>query len=211
MCVIIISEEQRPDLLLLEQAEAANQDGGGIAWREGEKVSYAKGLTAKQIFQLQKTLPLPLVTHFRLATHGGITPLLCHPFPVTKHVALAERGSCPRLLFHNGIWMEWKKHCMEAVIKTGTPFPKGACSDTRAMAWLCALYGTSILNLIEEKVVVFSQRTIEIYGSGWKKHGAHTVSNTNFVSGPIPAYYQRTLATRLAAGGPGQAREKLAG
>lgn len=181
MCVIIVSEKEKPTLELLQKCEVANPDGGGFAWRHNNKVRYHKGLTAGEIFKEQKSLPLPLVTHFRLATHGGKSPLLCHPFPVSRNAELSLEGLANKLLFHNGIWHDWKKLCIQTLMRKNIAFPSGIISDSRAMAWFCYCWGTSMLSLISEKVVVFTAKNIEVYGDGWEQYEKHLVSNTFFL------------------------------
>jgi len=177
MCVIAVCEKKIPpldDLLLMEKA---NPDGGGLAWREKGKVLFEKGLTAQEIHQKIKRLPLPVVIHFRLGTSGGKCPELCHPFPIQEDVPLILKGEAKAVLFHNGIWRDWKELCLKTVIYHKKKFPGGKMSDTRAMAWFCSVHGESVLTLIDEKVVVFTPSQITLYGNGWTEKNGIIYSN----------------------------------
>lgn len=180
MCVILICEEKRADIETLLLCEQANKDGGGIAWVSGDYVEYKKAVTAQEIFEISCAEPLPQIIHFRLGTVGGNGKLLCHPFPVSKKTELALEGQAKKVLFHNGHWSRWKEFCTETIVQNKEKAPKGKWSDSRAMAWLAAIYGESFLNFIGEKVVVFSSKAINIYGEGWIEKVGVVFSNLNW-------------------------------
>jgi hypothetical protein len=167
MCVIAVYEKKYPTLDELHKMELVNRDGGGLAWREKKLVCFKKGLTAKEIYEIIQTKELPIVVHFRAGTSGGVCPELCHPFPVSQEVPLLTKGKAQKVLFHNGIWQNWRKICLDVVTNWKRPFISGKCSDTRAMAWLVSIVGESVLNLIHEKVVIFTPKRITFYGEGW--------------------------------------------
>lgn len=192
MCIIMACMKKTPTWDMLHAAEQANNDGAGIAWSEGKKVKWKKGITAKEINTMIETgeAKLPMVIHFRLSTVGGATDNLCHPFPITPTAKTKTEGDGSKVLFHNGHWGDWKKICMETTVKRGTQFPKGQWSDSRAMAWLAGIYGTSFLQLLDEKIAILkNSKKIEIYGSGWKEIDGIHCSNDYFLNPPI-YYYQ---------------------
>jgi hypothetical protein len=169
MCVIMVVKDVKPSLDLLKKAELTNPDGAGIAWKGGDRIFWKKGLSAKDIFNLSQKLPLPQVIHFRMKTVGSGKEL-CHPFPITRYASTNQEGFAKKVLFHNGHWSDWKRYCLEAAVRTNVKFPNtGAWSDSRALAWLSSdeVLGQGILKLIDEKIVVFSEKKITIYGSPW--------------------------------------------
>jgi hypothetical protein len=178
MCVIAVYEERYPTLEELRSMELVNRDGGGVAWREKGAVCFEKGLKAERIYEIVKDKKLPVVVHFRAATHGGVCPELCHPFPITEKVPLVTKGRAQRVLFHNGVWYDWQKICLNVVVNYRKRFVSGRCSDTRALAWLVACVGESVLTLIGERVVVFTPKQINFYGEGWTREDGVVYSNT---------------------------------
>jgi hypothetical protein len=133
-----------------------NSEGGGVAWREDGYVHWHKGLDLEEMRKYCKNLPLPFIAHFRIASIGGKSKELCHPFPIEKDVPLVTKGKTNGfVLFHNGHWGAWKNDGKEAAFRSGTPIPPGKWSDTRAMAFVASIYGNGILEFIDEKTVVF--------------------------------------------------------
>src|SRR5207249_3775540 len=66
-------------------------------------------------------------------------------------------------LFHNGHWSPYKDKGIDGAIRNRVKVPEGKWSDTRVMAWLAHLHSHSILELIDEKVIVFGPEKIEIF------------------------------------------------
>lgn len=171
MCVILLSNKDRPSIEMIRSAWRQNDAGGGVAWREDGFVRWEKGImNLEQMEELCLKVPLPFIAHFRIPSYGGKRESLCHPFPIEKKVSLALSGKTKgNVLFHNGHWGKWKESMLDAVIKSGIPVPVGKWSDTRAMAFHAAIYGLGILELIDEKAVAFGPDVCEIFpGSGWK-------------------------------------------
>ena len=170
MCVIVIARTTRPAENMIEACYEANNAGAGIAWRDGGKVKWSKGLTVGEIQDLCKTVPLPYVAHFRIPTCGGPTKEMCHPFPIDPRTTLQLKGSTEGfVLFHNGHWADYKKVAFESAVKGKIKIPPGRWSDSRAMAWVASLYGLGALDFIDEKVCAFgpNQGDLQIYGNGW--------------------------------------------
>jgi hypothetical protein len=186
LCVIMVGQTVRPTDEMIERGYDANNSGAGIAWQEvtasGEVVvRWEKGLDLEEIKEYVRTAPLPFVAHFRIPSCGGASPELCHPFPITDGVELAQNGSTPgAVLFHNGHWGAWKDCVMREARERRAHLPAGRWTDTRAMAWMAYLYGTPILDLIDEKTVVMSPTNIEIFGNGWTKVNDVWCSNTGW-------------------------------
>lgn len=180
MCVICIADKVKPTDDMLRQMYEHNAAGAGIAWREDGLVRWEKGLTLEEVVKYCHDAPLPYVVHFRIPTTGGVRNELCHPFPVEKSVRLDLSGKTKGyVMFHNGHWSDWRKTMMDTVIKCNIKLPTGRWSDSRGMAWTAAHYGISVLDLIDEKAVLFGPADIEIYNpSGWSRSSDVIVSNT---------------------------------
>lgn len=164
----------------------ANDSGAGIAWRMGEYVHWKKGLEIAEIQDLCATVPLPYVAHFRIPSCGGSVLELCHPFPIEKSALLDLEGKIKgHVLFHNGHWNDWKKDTKDAALLGGIKLPTGRWSDSRAMAFLAAHFGLGILEMIDEKIVAFGLKEVEVFGFGWNKVNDVWVSNKGWESSTI--------------------------
>ncbi|MEM4854879.1 MAG: hypothetical protein QXX12_04700 [Nanopusillaceae archaeon] len=81
----------------------ANSHGSGFAYHEAGQWKFLKGfMTLEELLKALKERGLlgveehpPFAIHFRIATHGGVTPELTHPFEVGIREGRA-------VLFHNG-------------------------------------------------------------------------------------------------------------
>lgn len=167
MCLIIVADSARPSDTELVEADLSNSDGMGIAYRVAGNplVQYRKGLSLATLQSLAKQVELPYILHFRLATHGGITPGLCHPFPITRNVGTRTEGEARSLLFHNGVWSDHAKFTKAAHLR-------GPISDTRIMAYVLHREGhderKGIATQIAQqagKLAIFNDTTITRYGS----------------------------------------------
>ena len=167
---------------MIEKAFDHNADGAGIAYRktnkDGEDVVYwNKGLGVNEIVEACAEAPLPFIAHFRIASIGGVSPLLTHPFPINRNGSLALEGETKGyVLFHNGHWKEWNDYCLRATNARDVDgkliqVPMGRWSDTRAMAWLCAIHGPGFMNFLpEQKGIIFGPKDMQIFdGNGWDK------------------------------------------
>lgn len=185
MCVIMIaeSEEGRPNGDQIKAMFEANSEGAGVAWQAEGRVHWEKGLKLERAIELALTVPAPFVAHFRISTCGGSGPLVTHPFIVDKQSPLVIKGSAKaHLLFHNGHWGQWKDKIFDTAVKHKIPLPTGTWTDSRAMAWMAAVYGLGILEFIDEKAAVIGPTgEVETFGSGWKyMPDGFWVSNTGW-------------------------------
>ena len=115
MCVAIYKTKKTnlPSLEILKQCWDSNPDGAGFALRtDGEySIEIHKGyMTWRQFITAYEKYHLAdftgdLLLHFRIATHGGISPGLTHPFSLTKDVKLLKHTNVKTnyALIHNGI------------------------------------------------------------------------------------------------------------
>jgi predicted glutamine amidotransferase len=180
MCVAIIVPEGAdvPDLATLEACEGQNPHGGGVAWLKGGKVRWKKGLSAKEAHALVVALPGPHFIHFRIATVGGKTDELTHPFPISERAETAVEGSADAVLMHNGTWDAWQEHMLRLL---RGKVPDGDWSDSRAMAYLAHHYGDNILSLIDDGRIAVLRRdgSIRTWGH-WEREGGCLYSNLHW-------------------------------
>jgi hypothetical protein len=179
MCVILACENERPDLKTLLACERENPHGGGIAWRQNGIVKFRKGIDAKEILNISNKVELPFVIHFRIATAGGMSPKMCHPFPVGGSVKM--HGNANSVLFHNGHWNDWEEVFLNALVAgNGRRLPTDDVSDTRAISIMLGWYGKNVLKLIKgQRFVYFSAKDFELHGY-WTKRGGIQYSNMHW-------------------------------
>jgi len=182
--VIFVADKTRPSDEMVTKGFDANPSGAGIAWRQDGLVFWEKGLDVEEVKEYARTMPLPYVLHFRIPSCGDSSQALCHPFPIDIKAPLDLSGKTKgSVLFHNGHWGQWKAMGIEASVRRNVKIPGGKWTDTRAMAWIAAHYGTGILEFIDEKAVVMSVEDVEIFGSGWSKINDLWCSNSGWQTG----------------------------
>ena len=164
MCLAILLNGEFPPDDVLEAGAEQNPDGIGIAFPDGDKVQWFKGITLEQLkgFRNQATKGL---IHFRLASVGPAIPQLCHPFPVSKTTSLKLEGRSDMALAHNGHWSTWRARLLDGT--RHAVLPRGVFSDTRAMAFLAGIHGIRYLELLDEKVLVATPTCTWQFGTGW--------------------------------------------
>lgn len=176
MCVIMkyTLDSGFPKEETLKSAEMLNKDGGGIAWIDNGKVKWEKGMhiTSGYIMDLieKEKMQLPIIVHFRIATHGTVDTPLCHPFAISEGVDdLSAKGEDEQgVLFHNGVWHDYDEMAMKvATSDKDIQIPDGDLSDSRIMAWLVKYLGMNYLSMIKEKSIVLTPKGIFQYGDGW--------------------------------------------
>lgn len=199
MCVIMVCSDSRPTEQMIDKAWAQNDDGVGLAWREEDEkgdpeVVWAKGLMdLKEAKDYIEAAPLPFVVHFRTASIGGIRPILTHPFEVSEEASIALDGRTKGfVLFHNGHWKDWDVFARQAAVTNRMKIPVGRWSDSRAMAWLCHIYGLGFMELLpEQRGVAFGPKKgdLDIFtGPGWTKINNIWCSNDHFLHRSGPGY-----------------------
>lgn len=114
MCIAIGSPMgvTPPSIETLKKCWDNNPDGAGIAYNFKGQVNIIKGFMTWDAFKaawenLNKRFDLTkrsILIHFRIATHGGVHPECCHPFPI-----VADEGTIKKLeytsdyaVIHNG-------------------------------------------------------------------------------------------------------------
>jgi hypothetical protein len=182
MCVILVADKKPLSKTMIRRANTANPHGLGIAWLEGKRVRYRKGITLDEVLGLAVKVPVPYIVHARIKTEGRECGEMCHPFPITRRDDRKLDGSVKAVLFHNGHWSDWLKTSRRIAKRFGSDLPAGDMSDSRAMAWCVAMAGSSILDTNHgQKFAVLSTEGLELYGDGWADYNGYKVSNLNWV------------------------------
>lgn len=100
ICVIVYKPSGVDvDMSVLKECFNRNPDGGGVMYAEDGVLKVAKGFMKwrslkrylKRMTDEKKT-GLPFVFHFRIATHGSISPPNCHPFHIHEGMAMVHNG-----------------------------------------------------------------------------------------------------------------------
>jgi len=92
---------------------ANNPHGAGYMWAQDGRVHIRKGFMDYDAFMADlchtmrkvDATEVPMIFHFRIATHGGIAPSRCHPFPLSPRVKDLEalKITTDVGIAHNGI------------------------------------------------------------------------------------------------------------
>jgi len=185
MCVVIAKPQgiPLPKEKELRNCWLRNKDGAGVAWASGGKVYIRKGFMELEdllgFLFAKDWQPYAMLIHFRAATHGGVTPHHCHPFPLStsKDKLMQTKLRCNVAIAHNGIFSGYGE--------------KNGLSDTqefiqKVLAPLAKyLRREPIKNLIAEAArynklaFLFGDGTIHLYGD-FKKHNNCYFSNGSY-------------------------------
>ena len=110
MCIIAIKTAKQKPFTdeMVRTMFTNNPDGAGYMTTENGKVSIRKGFMKVEhlLSSLASLSPdVPVILHCRIATHGGVTQGLCHPFPVVADFSKmrAKKIKCDVGMAHNGI------------------------------------------------------------------------------------------------------------
>ena len=189
MCQILYSDSTNPPKDAIVDANHMNQDGFGYAWVQDKTVKWSKGFSKEEltddVIEYYLSLSFPKAIHFRLATHGGKTQELTHPFPIKRGVPHDLQGEAKAVLFHNGVWHEYDDVLRHAILSNSLNpnCLKGGMSDSRAMAVLAQRYGIDfldLLNLSGQKVLILAANGTTRWGSWTEKEGWSASSSKIF-------------------------------
>jgi len=100
MCVIVYKPKGVDiDMEKLQLCWEHNKHGAGLMFAEDGVLRVAKGFMKWRSFKryikrtkIKRLNKLPVVFHFRIATHGSIDPRNCHPFQMNDSLAMAHNG-----------------------------------------------------------------------------------------------------------------------
>lgn len=162
----------------------ANSDGAGWAYAKDGKIYFSKGYTnVNKFIKAVQKLPSDVerMVHCRIATHGGVSKPLTHPFPISRDYAKMEmlNGvlSNGYILAHNGILSNFT--------------PPSNHSDTEELVRCLANCKSDIMDegmreiinmLIDGSRVAIlnTDGKINRYGTGWTQIDGIWFSNTHF-------------------------------
>lgn len=182
MCIAFMCNKGRPPQGVLEQAERENSDGIGVAWPEGGKIFWEKGLDLEGLDLLLKKQKGPLAIHFRAASSGPKSPQMCHPFPINEGADLLLKGSAEKVLFHNGTWGEWRKALLQSAFSNGDKIPRYPNGDTRTIAWLLHRHGEGLLDALDlhDRFLILDSTKKEIFRmwGSWQDKGDYMQSSS---------------------------------
>ena len=141
MCIIVAkpSNTDMPSEETLMNCFLSNPDGAGFMWADGKSVNIRKGFMEWEDFieALDEEIPeyrrkeTALVMHFRIATHGKVQPMCCHPFPISSKLEDLQKTEC-RARFgvaHNGVIQgrttnDKRSDTMDFIVKVMAPLMK---------------------------------------------------------------------------------------
>lgn len=162
----------------------ANDDGAGWCYAKNGKIYFSKGYTnVNKFIKAVQKLPTDCerMVHCRIATHGGISKALTHPFPISRDYAKMEMLSgvlsSGYILAHNGILSNFS--------------PAKDHSDTeelvRCLANIkCDIMGDDMRDVINALIsgsrvaILNTDGKINRYGTGWTQIDGIWFSNTHF-------------------------------
>ncbi len=172
MCVIVLCKTEKPSVRDLHLMAEDNPSGSGVAWVDGRRIRWQKGLDTEAVIRAALDAPLPIGIHFRLAWKGAsVEAGAAHPFPLSERVETALEGDADGVLFHNGYWSDWKSHVVQASLIARRSIPAGPWSDSRAIAWLVTLTGPGFLDLLTDQRTLYFTPDIQQTRGVWYDQG----------------------------------------
>lgn len=115
MCIAVCKPigVEMPSENILRNMFLNNGDGGGFAFNYGGAVKIKKGFmdiesfisAIKECDKKYNFKDKGVLIHTRIATHGGTSPAMCHPFPIVDDEGALKKieYSSPYAVIHNGI------------------------------------------------------------------------------------------------------------
>jgi predicted glutamine amidotransferase len=112
MCIICVSNKgvKQPTKSQLQQMYLSNPHGAGYMFARAGFVQIRKGfMTFSDFYAAVKTEKFTsndvVIYHFRISTQAGVTPEMCHPFPLTTNITQCKKLDtlCSIGVAHNGI------------------------------------------------------------------------------------------------------------
>ena len=192
-------DDHIPKLDMLQDAQKTNPHGGGFAYTKDGLVHWEKGIhvNAQYVNEYVKRNKLTkknnLIVHFRIATHGEVNDMMCHPFPLGMNkdgsaLSNRTRGTTRQsVMFHNGVWSEYDEFAVKLAFNSpNIRIPDGDMSDSSIMAWCASHKGINFLEFTGEKVIVLSPDGIDRFGDGWTK--VNNISCSNDLFDPTPSW-----------------------
>jgi hypothetical protein len=98
MCIAILNAKGVLSLKTFKTCWAANPDGAGLCYFDGEKIQIVKEMKSVKAFHqsyldVRAMYPeIDIAIHFRISTHGRVNVTNCHPFKVNKTTGFIHNG-----------------------------------------------------------------------------------------------------------------------
>ena len=98
MCIVVLNKKGLIKEETLWECWMNNPDSFGFAYVENKQIHVRKFIVEdpteafKEYFAVRMKNKLPILLHFRIATHGKIDTANCHPFYVSKSLVFAHNG-----------------------------------------------------------------------------------------------------------------------
>lgn len=194
MCIAICKPKnvEIPKMEIFEQCFKRNKDGAGVVWLEDGKLKIRKGFMTFLLFKefieelCQKidTTQTLMGFHFRIKTHGEISPNNTHPFPLSENMEDLKQldfETNGKVAIHNGIIRKFSgtlknSDTQEFITQFLSPLNAG-CPNWENNDKLVKL----VENMLGSKMCVFNtDGTYKILGTGWTEDGGVWYSNTSY-------------------------------
>lgn len=187
-----------------------NPDGVGIAWAHDQHVHVLKGLSDEVAVSeiIEEIIPenSPILFHARIATSGGISAGVCHPYPITaKFANMRETFATYRVpvIAHNGVLHDYTPD------KTMRKINDSMLFNARV---IYPLYHSRLAQRDRDNIIISalgSSNKIAIlepcgiirhYGRGWIKTPAGVCYSNDSYKKYIPPKYSPGAYAQLPAG-----------
>ncbi len=199
MCIVVYKpkEIKFPTEEVLRTCFENNPDGAGFMYPSKDGVHIHKGFMSFKEFDKAiapfKDKQIPMVMHFRISTHAGITPEMTQPFPVTnKTRKLKALDSVARVgVAHNGIISMTSdatkisdtalfiKRYMSMLVKDGKYY-----KDKRIAEMINKMIGSKM-------AVLSKDGHVELIGKGWERgEDGMWYSNDTYLPWDWETYYK---------------------
>lgn len=189
MCLLVVCDTRKMSAQEIENAWDSNDHGAGIAYVRGKSVRVRKGIMRLEDLQAlyDAVEVLPHVVHFRVATSGGVSPKMTHPFVCEVPPRLdTEYETQKPVLFQNGVMSCWDTafaSLLGMLAKKGKRAAQGPWNDTRVAALSVGACGTpDVLQVLGGgKYVVLSPKRpyVQMIGDFTHDEGAY-FSNSSY-------------------------------
>ncbi len=186
MCVIVVCTSKVPPLHALEAASRWNPHGAGYAYPHGRGVAYYRGTgreAVERVLGFASEPRFPCLIHFRLATVGGTSPHLAHPFPVP--LTSDRYGVAEAVVATNGHHGGWVDELVRRAVECRKTPPQGEeWSDSKALAWVLStvLRRDRTRWLAKNarrwgRVAYLTAEGVRTYGGGWNVFRGYMTSS----------------------------------
>jgi predicted glutamine amidotransferase len=178
MCTIAyaINRKVTPDEI--RKMFTYNTHGAGYAIKRKNSVYYKKGFfDVNRFLDEVVNLDPPYVLHFRVATSGGVTKELTHPFVVTLKNKNENEGYAKSVLFQNGVTNFEELFFLLKALGVKLPEKINQVSDTLVIAKTLALIQKlngnykNFLEGLRSKFILFTNKKINVFGNFINKNG----------------------------------------